>query len=208
MKLCHRRPYGAALTRRGQTRSRYHAATTGMAHIAAPSTWLLSCGELTQNAVANAAKIAVKTTMTAAMNHTFQRGSRASAKVATCSEPKVSIRSASVRRVTTLTPHERRVSKGLHLWHRFVTVRASFRRLPVRRTPYHRPMAVSAPRRRRRSRPGRRLLAHDRELGVRFVAGADEAGRGSLAGPLVVAAVCLDMDLLRGRRCAALGMLD
>ena len=43
---------------------------------------------------------------------------------------------------------------------------------------------------------------------MRFVAGADEAGRGSLAGPLVVAAVCLDMDLLRGRRCAALGMLD
>lgn len=69
-------------------------------------------------------------------------------------------------------------------------------------------MAVSAPRRRRRSRPGRRLLAHDRELGVRFVAGADEAGRGSLAGPLVAAAVCLDMDRLRGRRCAALGLLD
>ena len=69
-------------------------------------------------------------------------------------------------------------------------------------------MALSAPRRRRRSRPGRRLLAHDRELGVRFVAGADEAGRGSLAGPLVAAAVCLDMDRLRGRRCAALGLLD
>jgi ribonuclease HII len=69
-------------------------------------------------------------------------------------------------------------------------------------------MAVSAPRRRRRSRPGRRLLAHDRELGVRFVAGADEAGRGSLAGPLVAAAVCLDMERLRGRRCAALGLLD
>jgi ribonuclease HII len=68
-------------------------------------------------------------------------------------------------------------------------------------------MALSAPRR-RRSRPGRRLLAHDRELGVRFVAGADEAGRGSLAGPLVAAAVCLDMQRLRGRRCAALGLLD
>ena len=70
-------------------------------------------------------------------------------------------------------------------------------------------MAVTAPRRRRRSaRPGRRLLAYDRELGVRFVAGADEAGRGSLAGPLVAAAVCLDLDRLRGRRCAALGLLD
>ncbi len=43
---------------------------------------------------------------------------------------------------------------------------------------------------------------------MRFVAGADEAGRGCLAGPLVAAAVCLDMDHLRGRRCAALGLLD
>lgn len=68
-------------------------------------------------------------------------------------------------------------------------------------------MAITAPRR-RRTRPGRRLLAHDRDLGVRFVAGADEAGRGCLAGPLVAAAVCLDMDRLRGRRCAALGLLD
>ena len=58
-------------------------------------------------------------------------------------------------------------------------------------------MAVTAARR-RRARPGRRLLAHDRDLGVRFVAGADEAGRGCLAGPLVAAAVCLDMDRLRG----------
>lgn len=62
--------------------------------------------------------------------------------------------------------------------------------------------------RRRRSRPGRRLLAYDRDLGVRFVAGADEAGRGCLAGPLVAAAVCFDIDRLRGRRCAALGLLD
>jgi ribonuclease HII len=67
-------------------------------------------------------------------------------------------------------------------------------------------MAVASPR--RRARPGRRLLAHDRELGARLVAGADEAGRGSLAGPLVAAAVCLDMDRLRGARCAPLGLLD
>lgn len=40
------------------------------------------------------------------------------------------------------------------------------------------------------------LLAHDRSLGVRFVAGADEAGRGCLAGPLVAAAVLLDLDRL------------
>jgi ribonuclease HII len=46
--------------------------------------------------------------------------------------------------------------------------------------------------------PGQRLLAHDRKLGVRFVAGADEAGRGSLAGPLVVAGVLLDYERLRG----------
>ncbi|HYX85827.1 MAG TPA: ribonuclease HII [Gaiellales bacterium] len=68
-------------------------------------------------------------------------------------------------------------------------------------------MAVSA-RRRRPARPGRRLLAHDRGLGARLVAGADEAGRGSLAGPLVAAAVCLDVDRLRGPRCAPLGLLD
>jgi ribonuclease HII len=34
---------------------------------------------------------------------------------------------------------------------------------------------------------------------VRYVAGADEAGRGSLAGPLVVAGVLLDYAALRGR---------
>jgi ribonuclease HII len=41
---------------------------------------------------------------------------------------------------------------------------------------------------------GSRLFAHDRKLGVRMVAGTDEAGRGCLAGPLVVAAVCLDVS--------------
>ena len=43
---------------------------------------------------------------------------------------------------------------------------------------------------------GRRLFAFDRELGCRFVAGADEAGRGSLAGPLVAAAVLFDLERL------------
>jgi ribonuclease HII len=42
--------------------------------------------------------------------------------------------------------------------------------------------------------PAVRLLAHDRSLGVRHVAGADEAGRGCLAGPLVAAAVCFDTE--------------
>ena len=50
---------------------------------------------------------------------------------------------------------------------------------------------------RARKRPGgRRLFAFDRELGCRFVAGADEAGRGSLAGPLVAAAVLFDLERL------------
>src|SRR5215207_11402100 len=54
--------------------------------------------------------------------------------------------------------------------------------------------------RRRRGRPstgnGRRLFTFDRELGCRLVAGADEAGRGSLAGPLVAAAVLFDLEQL------------
>jgi ribonuclease HII len=43
---------------------------------------------------------------------------------------------------------------------------------------------------------GRRLFAFDRALERRFVAGADEAGRGSLAGPLVTAAVLFDLERL------------
>ena len=46
----------------------------------------------------------------------------------------------------------------------------------------------------KRRRSGRRLFAYDRALGARFVAGADEAGRGCLAGPLVAAAVLFDYD--------------
>ena len=50
----------------------------------------------------------------------------------------------------------------------------------------------------RKTRPysGRRLFAFDRDLGCRYVAGADEAGRGSLAGPLVAAAVLFDLERL------------
>ena len=47
---------------------------------------------------------------------------------------------------------------------------------------------------RKRRRSGRRLFAYDRALGSRFVAGADEAGRGCLAGPLVAAAVLFDYE--------------
>jgi ribonuclease HII len=49
---------------------------------------------------------------------------------------------------------------------------------------------------RRRRSTGSRLFAHDRGLGYRFVAGADEAGRGCLAGPLVAAGVLFDMEAL------------
>jgi ribonuclease HII len=68
-------------------------------------------------------------------------------------------------------------------------------------------MAVATTRRVQR-RPGRRLLRFDRALECCFVAGADEAGRGALAGPLVTAAVLLDHSRLRGHACAALGELD
>jgi len=46
-------------------------------------------------------------------------------------------------------------------------------------------------------RTGHKLLKHDRQFGARLVAGTDEAGRGPLAGPLVVAGVLLDLDCLR-----------
>jgi ribonuclease HII len=49
---------------------------------------------------------------------------------------------------------------------------------------------------RSRASSGRRLFAFDRGLGCRWVAGADEAGRGSLAGPLVAAAVLFDLERL------------
>jgi ribonuclease HII len=55
---------------------------------------------------------------------------------------------------------------------------------------------------------GQRLLSFDRRLGSRFVAGADEAGRGSLAGPLVVAGVLLDYDCLRNHRVRPLALLN
>jgi ribonuclease HII len=54
----------------------------------------------------------------------------------------------------------------------------------------------------------RRLFRFDRRLNSRFVAGADEAGRGSLAGPLVAAAVLFDYDRLTPRQVRALGRLD
>jgi ribonuclease HII len=62
---------------------------------------------------------------------------------------------------------------------------------------------------RRRLARTRRLFAFDRGLGTRRVAGADEAGRGCLAGPLVAAAVLIDYETLsRSDRRALAGLHD
>jgi ribonuclease HII len=61
----------------------------------------------------------------------------------------------------------------------------------------------------RRLARSRRLFAFDRGLGARLVAGADEAGRGCLAGPLVAAAVLIDYEALsHGDRRALAGLHD
>jgi ribonuclease HII len=65
-----------------------------------------------------------------------------------------------------------------------------------------------ARRRARRGGTGRRLFAFDRKLGYRLVAGADEAGRGSLAGPLVAAAVLFDYARLGARELRSLSALN
>jgi ribonuclease HII len=57
-------------------------------------------------------------------------------------------------------------------------------------------------------RSGQKLLRFDRKLGARLVAGTDEAGRGSLAGPLVVAGVLLDYGCLREHKVRPLGLLN
>ena len=65
------------------------------------------------------------------------------------------------------------------------------------------------PRRRvKKRRTGRRLFQFDRGLGVRWIAGADEAGRGCLAGPLVAAAVLFDVEALGVREVRALALLN
>jgi ribonuclease HII len=59
-----------------------------------------------------------------------------------------------------------------------------------------------------RTRTGQKLLKFDRMLGARLVAGTDEAGRGCLAGPLVVAGVLLDYGCLRDHKVRPLGFLN
>jgi ribonuclease HII len=67
---------------------------------------------------------------------------------------------------------------------------------------------TAAGRRKVKKKGGRRLFQHDRKLGYRWVAGADEAGRGCLAGPLVAAAVLFDYERLGPREVRALGTLN
>jgi ribonuclease HII len=52
------------------------------------------------------------------------------------------------------------------------------------------------------------LFKFDRELNARYMAGADEAGRGCLAGPLVAAAVLFDYERLGLREVRALTGLN
>jgi ribonuclease HII len=66
----------------------------------------------------------------------------------------------------------------------------------------------AARKRARAKASGGRLFRFDRELGTRWVAGADEAGRGCLAGPLVAAAVLFDVEALGVRERRALAALN
>ena len=52
------------------------------------------------------------------------------------------------------------------------------------------------------------MFAFDRSFSTRYVAGADEAGRGSLAGPLVAAAVLFDLERLTRSDVRALRTLN
>jgi ribonuclease HII len=79
----------------------------------------------------------------------------------------------------------------------------------IDRAPNGAPTAQAARRRARpKRRTGRRLVQFDRGLGVRWIAGADEAGRGCLAGPLVAAAVLFDVEALGVREVRALSALN
>ena len=68
--------------------------------------------------------------------------------------------------------------------------------------------ARSARSRARKQRSSAKLFRFDRAFGARLVAGADEAGRGCLAGPLVAAAVVFDCDALARSRPRGLRELD
>jgi len=70
------------------------------------------------------------------------------------------------------------------------------------------PPTASASSKRRPRRTGRKLFRFDRKQGYRYVAGADEAGRGCLAGPLVAAAVLFDYERLSLRDVRSLSVLN
>src|SRR3954453_7852448 len=55
---------------------------------------------------------------------------------------------------------------------------------------------------------GQKLLRFDRKLGARYVAGTEEAGRRSRAGPLVVAGVLLDYACLKDHKVRPLTYLN
>jgi ribonuclease HII len=74
--------------------------------------------------------------------------------------------------------------------------------------PSSKKLSRAARKARARKHSGRRLFAFDREVGSRWVAGADEAGRGCLAGPLVAAAVQFDLEALGVREIRALTVLN
>jgi ribonuclease HII len=61
---------------------------------------------------------------------------------------------------------------------------------------------------RRKTRTAARLFKFDRSFGHRFVAGVDEAGRGSLAGPLVAGGVLIDLERIGTKERRALARLD
>ena len=60
----------------------------------------------------------------------------------------------------------------------------------------------------RRKKTAARLFRFDRSFGRRFVAGVDEAGRGSLAGPLLAAGVLIDLERIGRPERLALARLD
>jgi len=66
----------------------------------------------------------------------------------------------------------------------------------------------AARRKARRRTSGSRLFAFDRRLGAPLLAGADEAGRGCLAGPLVAAGVLFDYNALTTRELRDLSALN
>src|SRR5215831_18608927 len=113
---------------------------------------------------------------------------------------KPSTRPASPSTSRSPTPRQQPRSKPPATWPKDLS--------PTSLPPKLRSTPMQALSRKQRRTPGKRLLSFDRRLGARFVAGADEAGRGSLAGPLVVAGVLLDYGRLRDHRVRPLALLN